>query len=83
MAQLLVRSVDALLVQKLKRRASEHGVSVEEEHRRILKEALRKPVADKPSLIAFLLSDEAAVHPEVELDIRRSREHESHREVSL
>ncbi len=83
MAQLLVRSVDILLVQKLKHRASAHGISVEEEHRRILKEALSKPLADKPSLIEFLLSDGAAVHPEVELDIRRSRKLESHREVSL
>lgn len=40
MAQLLVRNLDDELVRHLKRRAGEHGVSVEEEHRRILREAL-------------------------------------------
>ena len=40
MAQLLVRNLDDDLVRHLKRRAGEHGVSVEEEHRRILREAL-------------------------------------------
>jgi antitoxin FitA len=42
MAQLLVRNLEDELVLDLKRRAGEHGVSVEEEHRRILREALRK-----------------------------------------
>ena len=83
MAQLLVRSVDASLVQKLKRRASAHGVSVEEEHRRILKEVLSSPVAEKPSLIEFLLSDEGTIHPGVELEIRRCREVETHRALVL
>lgn len=41
MAQLLVRNLDPGLVRDLKRRAGEHGVSVEEEHRRILRAALR------------------------------------------
>jgi antitoxin FitA len=41
MAQLLVRNLEDDLVRDLKRRAGEHGVSVEEEHRRILREALR------------------------------------------
>lgn len=41
MAQLLVRNLDPDLVLDLKRRAGEHGISVEEEHRRILREALR------------------------------------------
>ena len=40
MAQLLVRNLDAELVSCLKKRAGEHGVSVEEEHRRILRAAL-------------------------------------------
>ena len=40
MAQLLVRNVDDELVRKLKARAGRHGVSVEEEHRRILRDAL-------------------------------------------
>jgi len=40
MAQLIVRNLDAELVQRLKVRAAEHGRSAEEEHREILKDAL-------------------------------------------
>ena len=40
MAQLLVRGLDEDLVRRLKLRAAEKGVSTEEEHRRILREAL-------------------------------------------
>lgn len=40
MAQLLVRNLDDELVRHLKKRAGENGVSVEEEHRRILRDAL-------------------------------------------
>ena len=40
MAQLLVRGLDEDLVRRLKLRAAERGVSAEEEHRRILREAL-------------------------------------------
>ncbi len=40
MAQLLVRNLDDDLVRGLKKRAGEHGISVEEEHRRILRAAL-------------------------------------------
>jgi hypothetical protein len=40
MAQLLVRNLESELVRHLKKRAGEHGVSVEEEHRRILREVL-------------------------------------------
>lgn len=41
MAQLIVRNVDDDLVQRLKRRAAEHGRSAEEEHRQLLRSALR------------------------------------------
>jgi len=41
MPQLLVRNLEEEIVRDLKKRAGEHGVSVEEEHRRILREALR------------------------------------------
>ena len=47
-AQLLVRNLEEDLVRDLKRRAGEHGVSVEEEHRRILRAALRGETAGKP-----------------------------------
>ena len=40
MAQLLVRKVDDSLVDTLRRRASDNGRSVEEEHRLILREVL-------------------------------------------
>jgi len=40
MAQLLVRNIPDALVRTLKQRAADHGVSAEEEHRRILAEAL-------------------------------------------
>ena len=40
MAQLIVRNVEAHLVRKLKARAGAKGTSMEEEHRRILREAL-------------------------------------------
>lgn len=40
MAQLIVRSIEEKVVAELKQRAARHGVSMEEEHRRILREAL-------------------------------------------
>ncbi len=49
MAQLLVRNLDDELVRHLKRRAGERGVSVEEEHRRILREALQADVGESKS----------------------------------
>jgi antitoxin FitA len=42
MPQLLVRNVSQEIVEALKRRAAEHGRSVEAEHRFILEEALRR-----------------------------------------
>jgi plasmid stability protein len=41
MAQLLVRDIENEVVRKLKVRAANHGHSAEEEHRQILREALR------------------------------------------
>ena len=41
MAQLIVRNIDQILVDLLKRRAAEHGRSAEAEHREILRAALR------------------------------------------
>jgi len=56
MPQLLVRQVEEKLVRKLKQRAGQHGVSMEEEHRRILREALLGGSSKKPSFKEFLLS---------------------------
>jgi plasmid stability protein len=41
MARLIVRSIEEDVVSALRQRAARHGVSMEEEHRRILREALR------------------------------------------
>ncbi len=41
MAQLIVRNLDEDLVQRLKRRAAANGRSTEEEHRQLLRQALR------------------------------------------
>jgi plasmid stability protein len=40
-AQLIVRNLDDDLVRRLKRRAAANGRSTEEEHRRLLRQALR------------------------------------------
>ena len=40
MAQLIVRNLDPEVVVRLRRRAAQHGWSVEAEHREILREAL-------------------------------------------
>jgi plasmid stability protein len=41
MPQLIVRRIEEKIVRKLKQRAGRRGVSMEEEHRRILRQALR------------------------------------------
>ena len=56
MPQLLVRNVDEQLVRELKARAGRHGVSAEEEHRRILKEALLTEENKKPSFKEHLFN---------------------------
>lgn len=55
MPQLLVRNIEEKIVQKLKKRAGEHGVSVEEEHRRILREALSGKTGKRVSFKEYLL----------------------------
>jgi plasmid stability protein len=56
MAQLIVRKLEAKLVGRLKRQAKEHGVSMEEETRRLLRKALEpeKKVNPKVSLLDHL-----------------------------
>jgi plasmid stability protein len=50
MANLIVRNIDEAVVVALKKRAGQHGISAEAEHRRILEQALlqppRKPFAE-------------------------------------
>lgn len=43
MANLIVRNVDDAIANALKLRASQHGISAEAEHRRILEQALLRP----------------------------------------
>jgi len=50
MAQLIVRKLEDKLVKRLKRRAVEHGISMEEEHRRILKQILETSPKSKPKM---------------------------------
>jgi antitoxin FitA len=43
MANLIVRNIDEAVIKALKLRASQHGVSIEAEHRKILEQVLLKP----------------------------------------
>jgi len=56
MRQLVVRQIEDKVVRKLKERAGAHGVSMEEEHRRILREALLGSATQPPSLKETLLA---------------------------
>ncbi len=56
MPQLLVRNVPKIFLQKLKQRAAAHGVSAEEEHRRILREALSTKTKKERTLMDFITS---------------------------
>jgi len=57
MPQLIVRQIEERVVKKLKQQAGEHGVSTEEEHRRILRESLlgkaRRRRSFKEALLAM------------------------------
>jgi len=56
MATLIVRNIDPQLIQRLKRQAIEHGRSIEEEHRAILRRPLAEEVARVPDFKAMLLA---------------------------
>lgn len=56
MPQLIVRQIEERVVKKLKEQAGQHGVSMEEEHRRILRESLLGKAARRPSFKAALLA---------------------------
>ena len=76
MTQLLVRNLEPIIIKRLKERARLHGVAVEEEHRRILREVCLQPL-QKVSLIDFLRNPDNAASPAVELSLERSRQIES------
>ena len=73
MSQLIVRNLDEDLVRRLRQRASEHGRSAEEEHRQILRAALRNE-----GLGAYLVEI-----PAVGEDEDFARVHEAPRHVDL
>lgn len=56
MPQLIVRQIEEKVVRKLKEQAGAHGVSMEEEHRRILREALLGKAVKRPSFKDALLA---------------------------
>jgi hypothetical protein len=74
MAQLLVRNLEDVVVQALKQKAVEEGISVEEAHRRILRLALlsKKP---KRGFKQFLLEMPEGGDDDI-FDRRRSRPRE-------
>jgi antitoxin FitA len=56
MADLILSDVEDEIVQRLKKRADARGVSIEEEHRRILCEALLPPKSSSKGFLEHLLS---------------------------
>jgi plasmid stability protein len=78
MPQLLVREIEERVVRKLKEQAGRHGVSMEEEHRRILREALLGSSSKRPSFKEYLLQ-----MPDVGPDELFERERDTGREVEL
>jgi plasmid stability protein len=71
MAQLLVRNVPDEVAKSLKKRAAEHGVSAEEEHRRILQAALAPAAGDKLTLFDHI-RELGRIAPDFEFGTDRS-----------
>ncbi len=78
MPQLLVRDIEASVVKKLRRRAAAEGISVEEAHRRVLREAL---VGVTPGPEDNFLDYLRAIPPAGAIDFPRAKDRP--REVSL
>lgn len=78
MSQLIVRGIEEKVVKKLKARAGARGVSMEEEHRRILREALFGPSGKRASFKAHL-----ARMPDVGPDELFARRKDQGRDVDL
>lgn len=64
MAQLIVRNIEEKLVRKLRMLAAADGVSMEEEHRRILREALLTHARPGKSFSDYLLEIPSAAEDE-------------------
>jgi len=56
MPQLIVRQIEEKVVRKLKQQAGMHGVSMEEEHRRILRKSLLGKAGKRTSFKEALLA---------------------------
>lgn len=70
MAQLIVRKVDQVVVDALRRRAASHGRSAEAEHRELLRKAL---LTHSGRNLKRHLLRMPAVGDDLELEIRRPR----------
>lgn len=67
MPQLIVRKLEGAIVRRLRSRAAKEGVSVEEAHRRVLRQALLgKDAAVPEDFVDYLRS-----MPDVDLPIKR------------
>jgi plasmid stability protein len=80
MAQLIVRKLEDKVVRRLKERAAEYGVSMEEAHRRILRETLLKKEKPKLSFMEYV-----AGPPYVDVDLMDyiPKRDKRHRKVDL
>jgi plasmid stability protein len=78
MPQLVVRRIEEKVVKKLKERAGRHGVSMEEEHRRILRGTLLGAQKRRPSFKEYLLR-----MPDAGLDELFERDRDLGRKVEL
>lgn len=73
MSQLIVRNLEADLVQKLRLRAARHGRSAEAEHREILREALSEPQPRQTLKELLLAMPRVGIDAEFERPRRRTR----------
>lgn len=70
MSQLIVRNLETAVVRRLRNRAAAEGVSVEEAHRRLLRQALLGEAAPvRKNFIEYLQS-----MPDVDLPLTRARD---------
>ncbi len=74
MPQLVVRNIEEKVVRKLRRRAAGEGVSMEEEHRRILRAALLEHGKPGKTFADYLLAIPQAVENEPSNLFQRRRD---------
>jgi plasmid stability protein len=70
MPQLIVRKLENAVVRRLRSRAAAEGISVEEAHRRVLRQALLgEPAPARQNFVEYLQA-----MPEVDLPLARARD---------